>query len=263
MKNLVTSHAARLRARSQELVSGLDSVSSEVSARLQSYLKRSLTVEDGVVDPTPGSALAMRDLDRQYVDALRGEGYHAVAGSFIGNFSDQIDEFREMYQSMLDEHSLPEMSLTAEDGEILGTRAALSLAALESTTMEIVASLRQASALVLGQAPLDDLLQHISAIVGRTSSVERLGRDLEMTFFRTVSGLVYRNLEESGLRPLYSYAGLEGQNNRPFCKSMLSSAPIVRSEIDKLNNGKVPGVFDNAGGPGCSHFWWISGLETV
>lgn len=261
-QELVRSHAKDLRKRSGALVGDLGTITAEVSNTVKSYLKRSLTSSNGVVEPSSGSALAMRDLDRQYVTALRAVGYHEATGAFVGNFSDQIDNFRDMYATMGSAVNLPtSVPLDAKDGEVLATRAALSLAALESSTIEIVASLRQASALILGQAPMDQVIEHVSSIVDRTAGVERLARDLEMTFFRTVSGLVYRNLESSGLSPLYSYAGLESPSNRPFCKSMLSSEPITRSAIDSLNNGKIPGVFDNAGGPGCSHFWWIEGLH--
>lgn len=257
-QNIVIQHAEDLRKRSGALVSYLEPVVSDVEREVEKYLRRSLTSKDGIVYPTPTSALAMRDLDRQYSIILRGSNYHGVLSTFIGNFSDQIDSFKEMYSQMPAE--LPEMSLTSDDAQVLGTRAALSLAALESTSLEVVASLRQASVLVLSQAPLDSIIEHVGSIVARTSNVERLGRDLEMTFFRTISGLVYRNLEERSVRPLFSYAGLASQNNRPFCKKMLSSAPITKSEIDSLDNGKVPGVFDNAGGPGCSHFWWVSAI---
>ncbi len=256
-EQLVGKHAMDLRRRADELASGLGPVVSEVTREVEGYLRRSLTTDSGIVQPNSGSALAMRDLDRQYNIALRASAYHTMIGAFIGNFSDQIDAFREMYSAMAD-GQLPEMRLSSEDAEVLGTRAALSLAALESSSLEVVASLRQASVLVLSQVPLDQLIEHVSAVIGRTANVERLGRDLEMTFFRAVSGLVYRDLEESGRQPLYSYAGLEGPNNRPFCKKMLSSEPISRAQIEALDNGKVPGVFDNAGGPGCSHFWWIS-----
>lgn len=202
----------------------------------------------------------MRDLDRQYTSALSSSGYHAVVAQFVGNFSDQVDEARAMYSVMQGKvQQLPAMPLTNDDGEVLATRAALSLAALDATTVKVVASLRQVAALALSEVSMELLVEHVMSVVDRTQNVGPLAKDLEMGFFRTILGLVYRNVEDSGTRLMYTYAGLEGPNNRQFCEGLIGAAPKTRVQINLLDNGKVPGVFDNCGGPGCSHFWWAAG----
>ncbi len=261
IQSIVDAHSDRIARQVGDFLEQLEGVVSEAKRSVSSYLRRTLTAEDGTVYPLSSNASTMRDLDRTYHEALSLAGYHAALGSFIESFSSQIDEFREMYSLMRSKTlELPELSFDLDAGDVLATRASMSVAALESSTVEVAASLRQSAVLVWGDLPQDFILTHVGEVVDRTAKVGQLAKELAATFFRNVSTLAYENLEASGLSPIYRYVGLVNDRNRPFCRGLLSGAPMVRGQISKLDNGQIPDAFHNAGGRGCSHFWWIEGV---
>ncbi len=261
IQSIVDSHAERLGRRVSDFTEQLETVVAEAKRSLSSHLRRTLVVEDGLVYPLSNNASTMRDLDRTYREALSLAGYHAALGAYVEGFSSQIDEFREMYSLMRSKTTaLPELSFDLDAGDVLATRASMSLAALESSTVEVSASLRQSAVLVWGDLPQDFLLTHVGEVVDRTAKIGQLAKELATTFFRNVSTLAYENLEASGLRPMYRYVGLVNDRNRPFCRGLFSSSPMLKEQISRLDNGQLPDAFHNAGGRGCSHFWWVDGV---
>ncbi len=259
---VVDSHADRIRRSVSAFSEQLELVVAEAKRSISSHLRRTLISEEGVVYPLSSNASTMRDLDRTYHEALSLAGYHAALGSFVEGFSSQIDEFREMYSLMRSKTSaLPELSFDLDAGDVLATRASMSLAALESSTVEVAAALRQAAVLVWGDLPQDFVLTHVGEVVDRTAKVGQLAKELATTFFRNVSTLAYENLEASGLSPIYRYVGLINDRNRPFCRGLLTSDSMSKGQIAALDNGQIPDAFHNAGGRGCSHFWWVDGVR--
>lgn len=259
--DLVQAHSKSVQKKVEAFLEDLREVSVVSTKAVIAYINRSTEQDGGILKNSPQNALALRSLDREYVSALSLAGYHEVVSKFVSTFSDEVDAFREMYQEMREETpSIPAFTLTPDDGEVLATRASLSLAALEANMVEVVGALRRASVLVIGEVPIDFVADYVSDVIGRTSKVGPLAKDLLFGFFRNVSTLAYSNVEALGATPLYTYTGTNIEGTREFCSS-LASVSLTKQQIEQLNNGQIPNVFMNAGGYGCSHFWRISGVE--
>lgn len=262
IQEIVDAHAARVQKQVDDFVGQLQSVTSEVKRIVIAHLRRSLIAENGAIFPMSNNASVMRELDRTYAEALTLAGYHGMLGGFVANFSNQVDEFMAMYATMRSRVSgLPELRLDVSSVDVLGTRAAMSLAALESSTVEVSASLRQAAVLVWGDLPQDFMVNHIGEVIDRTARVGQLAKELMVTFFRNVSTLFYEAIEVSDISATYKYVGLVNVRNRAFCRGLMGEPLATKAQISRLDNGQIPDVFHNAGGRGCSHFWWIEGTK--
>lgn len=261
-QEFVDQHAARIDAVSANFLEQLTQVMEGVRLRVNAKLLSALTVDEGWVTATPENSSAIRGIDRLYSDELKASNYHTVVLAFVSMLSLQMGEFQAVYARAETEYPRLKglFKLTDDDAAVLADQAGAALQALETKSMDAVSALRNLSSRSLGGVLVSDLIEAVSDSIRKVSEVEQMGRDQLTTFFRLVGNLVYSNLEEAGLVLLYKVVGVRDSKNRPFCAKLLDAdQAYTRAEINLMDNGQIPGVFENVGGYGCRHWFalWL------
>lgn len=256
-QGMVDEHAARI----DELVAVFQAqVSIEVEAivtTVTAHLLRTLEVRRGVIEQTSLNSAEIRMVDDVFAKALKSSSYYQVIQIFVSEFSTQVDEFKVMYEEMKKGTSLPGLFFVDDDRAILTAQAGASLSAIESLSLQVTYDLRQLSSRYLGGVEMADLVQGVSEAIRKLAKVGPLAKDQLIVFFRLIGSLFYRNLENAGYAVVYTYVGPMDDKNRAFCSALISGGPFSRNQIDAMDNGQVAGVFENAGGFGCRHWWEV------
>lgn len=263
-QDFVDQHADRIDAVVENFSEQIAQAIEGVRVRTVSRLLSELSIENGWITATPENSKAIRGVDKVFSEELSSSNYYATILAFVSMLSLQIDEFISTYSAA--ERSYPQLRglfhLSDADSAVLADQAGATLQAAEAKALEAVVALRILSSRSLGGVLTSDLIESVSDIIRKVSEVEQMGRDQLTTFFRLVGNLVYSNLEELGLKPLYKFVGIRDSRNRPFCASLLDANILyTREEIDAMDNGQLPGVFDNAGGYGCQHWFTLWGVK--
>lgn len=237
----------------------VDLVIADISATAVASLRRF----GGMVDQSPKNSKKVVSIAAQFDRAIERSNYYPTVVAFVSKLSDQIGEFEKLYSIMRPSLGLPPMSLSDGDMEVLRNQAAASMAALDGRVLRARANLTHFLTKSLGELRATQLVRGVSDIIRKASLVEPIARDQAYSFFRTVGSLVYSKLESSGMVLLYSYVGVTAEGTRNFCKGLVEGdRRFLRREIDDMENGQVPGVFHNAGGWGCQHWWAGTRLAT-
>jgi hypothetical protein len=243
VETLITSFACQVSSEIDLVVAG-------VSAHLLETLK----LKDGKVRQIPDNSSAILGVENVFHSLLNKSSFYPAILALISSFVDQVDEFREMYAMMAD--GLPDMQLDEDDNEVLGNQAAAALGAIEGQVLKVGLDLRNLLARSLGEMGVSDLVQGVSDVIRKLTRVEPIAKDQLILFFRMIGNLVYRSVEEKGYVGKYSFVGPNDERSRDFCNKLSSGDKFFRHEIDSMDNGQIPGVFDTGGGYGCRH-WWV------
>lgn len=243
INSLVSVFSARVSQSVEEVV---NSVVAHVSG---------LSVEDGRLSQTQENATAILGIEVVFQRALNVSGFYENILAFVANFSDQVDEFREMHAEM----GLIPFSISQDGSDILAEQAGMAVAVLEAQVFKITAELRLLLSRSLGTLTLAELVQGTSEVMRRLTRVEPLARDQVILFFRMVGDLAYQSEEDAGGVLEYRYVGASNDSPRDFCSSLLgSNKSYSRVDILNMDNGQVAGVFHCGGGYGCMHWFEAS-----
>lgn len=261
LQDTIEAHASTILSAASTLVSRLSSPVDEVIAAVSAYVAKNTSRVNDAVERSPDNAKAILEVENIFTDALGTSDYYLMLYAFVSSFIDQVDAFEAMYSEMATDLSLPAMSLTDEDMDILANQGAAALAVLEGQVLRVNVDLRQFLARSLGESEIDTLVKGASDIIRRVTDVEPIAKDQLILFFRLVGNLVYRRIETSGMTLRYAYAGRKSKGSRGFCATMLDGRSHLMSDIAKMDNRQVANVFDNCGGYGCMHWWQIAGIQ--
>lgn len=256
LQTLIDAHAAKIEVLAGEFQKQVEDQVELVVGVMTSYIHRSLSIKDSVVEQTRANVLMIRGIEDIFNRALSMSGYYSVMQAFVATFADQIDEFRTFYDELQVQFGLPAMILTTDDRAVLVEQAGAAVAALESAVLTSSYSIRQLTARSLGGIEVDILVQGVTDIIRKLSNVVPMAKDQLIVFFRLVGSLVYKNVEAAGYKVRYTYVGPSDEKVRDFCANLVdSNANYSRAEIDDMDNGQVPGVFENGGGYNCRHWF--------
>ena len=256
LQDLVEAHADRVSRSVADLEEKMAVEMDAVAARVSSYALSVFPVTGKMsrhpADFTDG-VLAIED---EFGRVLVASGFNPLVLAFVSNFVGQVDEFATLYGEM--GPGLPEIFLAEDDVEVLSNQAAAAILVIEGHSLRANLELRQLLSRSLGEPGALVLAEGISEIVRKVFRIGPVARDQVMLFFRNVGILAYRRGESLGKVLKYSCVGPMGGKHRKFCASLIGKGPFTREEIGAMDNGQVPGVFDNCGGYGCKHWWGIA-----
>jgi hypothetical protein len=190
--------------------------------------------------------------------SLASSNYFPAILAFAAKFVDQVDAFEGMYSDMASGLGLPEFVITDHGRSVLSEKAAEAVTSIEGVSRRVGLTLQRYLGRSIGEPMTQAMANGAIDIVRKTREVGLVARDSIMSWFRTLCGLVYRNLEDSGTRLRYAYVGSFVKDSRDFCSNLMGKV-LTLGEVDSLENGQVPGAMANGGGYGCVHFWSIVG----
>ena len=216
------------------------------------HILKTLSTRKGVVEQSPENASKILAIEDVFQESLNSSSYYPTILAFVETFIDQVDDFDALHEGVRISSSI----LTTDDREVLSHQAANAAAVLEGHSEQVSQELRQYLSRSLGDVPLSSLVSGACAIVRKASRVEPIGKDQGNLWYRLLSSLVYKKVEERGTKLNYTYVGPKTRSTRGFCSKLLDGGPLSLDKISALDNGQTPDVLLNGGGYGCNHFWF-------
>lgn len=254
---MVDSHSQRISSACQALKASIDEISGELSSRIVQDLTSTLAVSDGVVKQTSFNSSKILNIEGDFKRHLSESQYFPTVMAFMSEFNNQVDEFSLLYSGMSVGLGLPYVSLDSEDQETLLNQVGFAAMVIEGHAQSVSIDLVRSLSRLPGEPSVGQLINSTSESIRKMSKVDLIGKDQLTLFFRKVGCLVYRKVERSGLQVKYKYVGSR-DTERDFCKKISLGPALSSQEIGLLDNGQIPGSFENAGGYGCGHWWAIS-----
>jgi hypothetical protein len=170
-----------------------------------------------------------------------------------------VDEFSRAYAHMARENSELPAEYNFAEPEIVSTYSGNLAFALISEMNKVASAISAKVNYFLSTASKASVIKEIIDMVRGFKRIEQTASDLLVIFFRTICSLNYSLLEKAGYALLFQYVGVRDHKNRNFCADLLDISDLyTRAQIDAMDNGQTPSVFETCGGYGCRHWWWIA-----
>ena len=247
----IDAHINRVESSSlsfeRQVVGEVDAVVADVSA----HILKTLSTRKGVVEQSPENASKILAIEDIFQGSLNSSSYYPTVLAFIETFVDQVDDFDALHEGA----HISSGILTGNDREVLSHQAANAVAVLEGHSEQVSQELRQYLSRSLGDMTLSSLVSGACVIARKVSRVEPIGKDQSNVWFRLLSSLVYKKVEERGTKLSYTYVGPKSRSTRGFCSKLLAGGPLKLDKISALDNGQTSDALLNGGGYGCNHFW--------
>jgi hypothetical protein len=262
LKTIIARHNASQDALLHSFEHNLLKIVLRAQARVIARLQAKLSITDGVIDPTPGNMMVMRNAGKLFMQEMDRAGYQGLVDAFVGEFRGMLPFLQETLEVLGDQVGQQwgrDLGFTQQDLKLLGGVQANTVAALTGA-IEAVAGQAVTRGLfgVAGlkfESLVDMLSTRFEMSVGRATS---LGNTAMSSFYATASDrafqIIEKDLPQQVLR--YNYSGPDDKIIRAFCKHRVESKKsYTRAEIDLWDNGQFPvgSCFITRGGFNCRH----------
>lgn len=248
----IEAHASKVASLAINLESQLSREVDVVVGDVSVHVANVMATYQGVIRQSSANARRVLAIEDVFSRSLSASGYYSTILTFVENFANLLDDFASLYE----DSRLSSVVLTNEDFEILSHQAAAAISVLNVHCERAKHDLRRLLSRSLGESKVTQLVSEVCAIVRKTSGVGPMAKDQVNLWFRLLSSLVFRRMEEQELVLLYKYVGPKMEGSRQFCSNLLYGLTLTRGQVLELDNGQMPNVLLNAGGYGCNHFWF-------
>jgi len=246
----------------------LSSILAAAEARLQADLREMLVLDDkGRVIRSVGNAQALRSLDDLFMQELDKCGYQHLLDAFVNQFPQQFAFFQRTLDALSSSMAepLPRIAFTPRDLQVFQDYGLTQRDVMTSVVSNVAATANNRILLSYGGLPFKELVGTL-AVALHKSIPESAGvaETATATFYRMITDIGFKKIEDDlpSMEMLYRYFGPDDKVTRPFCKHLLEcdQKTWTRAQIDEMNNGQLPNVFQTCGGFRCRH-WWL--LDTA
>ena len=244
----------------------LREITMRAQGRVIARLQLRLAITDGVIDSTAGNMQILRGAGRLFMSEMDKAGYQRLVNAFVGEFRGTLPFLQETLELLGEQVGRKwSMDFTRDDLNLLGAVQANTAAGLTGAIEAVAGQAITRGLFGVAGLRFDSLVETLTTrfetSIGRATS---LGNTAMSTFYRTASDrafqVISRDLPEQVLR--YRYSGPVDKLERPFCRHLTSVAKAyTREQIDRMNNGQLPGVFTTGGGWNCRHLWILDTHE--
>lgn len=266
LEKVYARHSAWIDSVALQFEDELRPVVDQAQKQLAAYLRATLTVKNGIVEQTPANLAILRQIDALFMQYLDAAGYQGVLDRYTSRFGEQIPFLQDTINFLAQQsgHSLPAVSFTADQLDLMGALEITSQASIRTAMRAVAGLAMQKIMFSAGGSSFADLVSVFEQEFGGSLARNRQRAETASSvYYRTITDLQYRLIEKEipGLSQSYVYSGPLDKITRPFCRHMLAvtaKRSLTRAEIDKLDNGQLPNVFQTGGGYGCRHQWLLS-----
>lgn len=234
-------------------------------ARTWARLAGALTAADGWIGRSRANAKILRGVAKILREELRAAGIPMLVEEFGARLGGQFRFFEEMIDLIGASIGRPlRVDWTAADLDLFASQRLTVESGLQTIIDSAGLAAQRRVMFSVGGLGLADLAETLSAgLNAPISEAVNLAETSQAMYFRVMSDEGFKKIEKDipagAIR--YSYEGPRDKLTRPFCKRMLSHAPMTRVEIERLDNGQLPNPFLTGGGYRCRHQWVIEPIK--
>lgn len=242
----------------------LTSILAAAEARLQADLHDMLVLDDkGRVIRSVGNAQALRSLDDLFMQELDKCGYQHLLDAFVNQFPQQFAFFQRTLDALSSSMAepLPKIAFTPRDLQVFQDYGLTQKDVMTSVVSNVAATAKNRILLSYGGLPFKELVGALAEALHKSIPESAgIAETATATFYRIITDIGFKKIEDDmpGMTLYYRYYGPDDKVTRPFCKHLLEAAKKAwtRAEIDAMDNGQLPNVFETCGGFRCRH-WWL------
>jgi hypothetical protein len=233
----------------------LRGVVSKAQAHMAAYLQANLSITAGKIDQTPGNMRIVRTLDDRFMDFLDDAGYSSLMNGYVSSFASQ----KAFLQETLEYLGYKPVDFTASDLKVFSGLQLNAVTSMTTIAEAAAGTAMQQALFSIGGLKFRDLLESLaSKIDASLPRIRTIAETAMTTYYRALTDQAFQHIEQDlpEIEQRYRYSGPLDKRNRPFCRRLIvADKAYSRAEIDRMNNGMLPGVFLSAGGWNCRHVW--------
>ena len=250
-------------------VSELSLVFSRAQARVLSDMLTRLSIKASTVLPGRENYRVFKQLPELFRKALKAEGYDRTVTQFLASFDDGVPYLEDILAKVTDHFDLKPVHFSADDLKFFQEVKTTTALTLEDAINQISQRARARVLFSYAGGTFQELAVTVAARlhVGQAEAGKIATTGLA-TFYRTMADTGYQKIEAtlkpSGNQLHYFYYGPDDKLTRPFCERLLHDTRAgrvwTRPEIEAMDNGQLPNVFQTCGGYNCRHQWLVQGV---
>ena len=226
-------------------------------------LTKRLSVTNGMIARTKTNQRILRTVRDLFEREMKRAGYQELVDRYVQQFNGQFKFFND-HLTDLGKQIGQDLSVKfgPRDLDYFAAQQSNTAHLLDVTVEQIAADAQRQAILSVGGLKLSDLISEIAEQFDKSvGEATTLADTAVSTFYRVISDRGYQIIERDipGFDVRYEYEGPDDVVTRPFCDALLKKGiSYTRVEIDRMENGQIPGVFTSCGGFNCRHQWMIS-----
>lgn len=219
-------------------------LASEVNKRINKIVR---DVEN--LDSSIETRLSLETLRR--IESLEelfiSAGYQDLLDSLAIGYASELRQARELIESNLDQ----QVRYTDFEKRAFETAIRLNIDDITTTIRSNIGSAKAIlyAGVISGSNITEGQVEELSSTLQN-----RVETELRTSRSRFQQAVTNAKAEDLGLQ-YYVYRGPDDKVTRDFCRRVLQNPILTKSEIEALDNGQVPNVFENRGGYNCRHHW--------
>lgn len=232
----------------------LQEIVSVAQAKVVAALRGLALAEGGQVARTAGNMRLLRSLDSVFERAMRAAGVETLNEETVRAFTRQYAFF----DRTLDLLDLPPMIWRRVDQDALAAQLTASADNLDGVVKQVAETAKRKALFQVGGLRMTELAALLGEEYGKTATQAAALADTSMAmFYAQVADRGYRLIEADHGALRFKYYGPDDKITRDFCQRLVGKT-YTRVEIDKMDNGQIPGVFVSRGGYRCRHQWIVA-----
>lgn len=270
LKDLDTRHGEYQDSMVAEFEQRLDAIIEKAASIIFDNLAEELDLDKnkGTITATLANRGRMADVDAMFQKAMKDAGYDRLALAFVNQFPGQLPLLNKTLATIsraMGGSISAGAALSPADLEQLANSQRLTLESLRSTVAEVARLAKQrALAKYNGLRPsqLERLLE--KTFNNTTGQARTLAATGMAVWYRQATALALKKVEKE--TPLeYAYDGPDDRLTRDFCHTLkrdqAQGKTWTKKQIDAMDNGQLPNVFESGGGFNCRHQWRVALTE--
>ncbi len=244
----------------------IEKAASIIFDKLAQELK--LDSKTGAIEGTAANRGRLADVDAMFQKAMKEAGYDRLALAFVNQFPGQLPLLNKTLATIsraMGGAISAGATLSPADLDALANSQRLTLESLRQTVAEVARLAKQrALARYNGLRP-SQLERILEKTFNNTSGQARtLAATGMAVWYRQATALALKKVEkETPL--LYAYDGPDDRLTRDFChglkRDQAQGKTWSKKQIDAMDNGQLPNVFESGGGFNCRHQWRVALTE--
>jgi hypothetical protein len=270
LKDLDARHGEYQDSMVAEFERRLDVIVENAATQVFDALSKQLAIDKdkGTVAGSLANRGKLADVDALFEKAMKDAGYDKLTLAFVSQFPGQLPLLNKTLATIsraMGSAISAGAALSPADLEQLANSQRLTLESLRSTVAEVARLAKQrALAKYNGLRPsqLERLLEKtFENTSGQARTLAATGMAI---WYRQATALALKKVEKE--TPLeYSYDGPDDRLTRDFCHTLkrdqANGKTWTKKQIDAMDNGQLPNVFESGGGFNCRHQWRVALTE--
>lgn len=228
------------------------------------YLTDNLSVVDGGIARTKSNQKVLRGVAARFLREMRAAGFSDLVDTYVKSFNGQFQFFDDVLAKLGGSIGKDfRVKFGVRDENYFVAQQISIMHTIEDVAVSVAADAQRAALFSINGLRLSEVISEVAEQLEKTVSEATTIADTGISMFHRVifdRGMrIVENDLPSVILVRYKYAGPDDVLKRPKCRLWLDKTIAgklwTREEIDSLDNGQIPGVFQSCGGWNCRDQW--------